>query len=289
MEIRPLEGTGSLSGKLSGFGVSLSCASTLCLLALLCPQAKATNLIVNGSFDVIGTTTGGFTTTSGVGAALPGWTKNAALNELVRSDNNQINCVVPGSAAAAPTTICGSDAPEVQPRFSLWQAPGASPNGGNYYLADGWSTFQSPLAQTVSGLQVGMRYSLTFWQASAQEDCLYDDGSRCDPPGNVNETEQWQVTFGSQVQTSTLMSTPIHTSIGWNQQTMYFTAASTSQLISFLAEGTPANGPPLVLIDGIDLEMAPEPAPSSLLGIGLLLIPMGKPLVRRLRKGSPQP
>jgi len=278
-----------LAERLSRFGASCVCLKAILLLALLCPQSKANNLIVNGSFDATGTVTGGFTITSGVGASLPGWTKNATLDELVRSDNNQINCVVPGNAGAAPTTICGSDANEVQPKFSLWQAPGPSPNGGNYYLADGWSTFQSPLAQTVSGLQVGMLYRLTFWQASAQEDCLFDDGSNCDPPGNVNETEQWKVTFGSQSQTSTLMSTPIHTSIGWNQQTMYFTAASTSQLISFLAEGTPTNGPPLVLVDGIDLEMAPEPAPSSLLGIGLLLIPMGKHLVTRLRKGSPQP
>ena len=255
-------------------------------LAMLVSPARASNLILNGSFDVTGTTTGSFSNT-GQTATLPGWVAP------VRSDNNQITCVVPGSATAAPNLICiGTGATQTQPKFSVWAAPGPSPNGGNYFLEDGWTTGQVALSQTVTGLKVGHTYQLSFWQASAQEDCLFDDGTSCDPtvPPLNTETEQWQVTFGATTINSTLMTTPIHTSIPWNEQIMNFTATSTSQLISFLALGTPTNGPPLVLLDGIDLEETPEPGSGALIALGLLLcLPLGRMFLRKRPKHPPLP
>jgi hypothetical protein len=239
----------------------------------------ANNLIVNGSFDATGTTTGSFSKT-GTTAVLPGW------NAPVRSDNNQINCIVPGNAGGAPSLICAGSAPDVQPKFTLWSAPGPSPNGSNYYLADAWSTFQSPLQQTVAGLIVGRSYTLTFYQASGQEDCLFDDGTNCDPtqPPLNTETQQWQVTFGTETHSSTLITTPIHTSTPWTQQALVFTATATSQLISFLAVGSPDNGPPLIMLDGIDLELdSPEPGPVGLVAGGLALVALGSYLRKRAR------
>jgi hypothetical protein len=69
---------------------------------------------------------------------------------------------------------------------------------------------------------------------------------------------------------------------GWNRQTLTFQATSASQLLSFLAAGTPSGAPPLVFLDGITIsEVAPEPASWVLLGLGLLMLPV----VLRLRKG----
>ncbi len=131
---------------------------------------------------------------------------------------------------------------------------------------------------------MGSLYRLSFWQASAQENCLYDDGVNCDPPGNANLTQQWQVTFGSTVLTSTTMSTPIHTSFHWNQQIMYFTAASTTQVLKFFAQGTPDSGPPIVVLDGVVLTEAPEAEPGALLALGLLSFILGGTVLEKRRK-----
>ena len=260
------------------------------MLALLmfAPPAKSASLIVNGSFDAPGTAIGGFSSTCTSPAptcpALPGWSVQ------ILPGNGQIDCVVPGNAGAAPTLVCTpGDPPSTHVdsggyKFTLWAAPGPSPDAGNYFLADGGTPFSGALSQTLTGLTVGQLYKLSFWQASTQEDCLYDDGVNCDPPGNANLTEKWQVTFGTTVLTSTTMSTPIHTSFPWNQQIMFFTATSATQVLKFLAQGTPDSGPPIVLLDGVTLEQAPEARTSALLVLGLLCIAVGRRMLEKRRK-----
>ncbi|MCU1235187.1 MAG: hypothetical protein JWP63_3154 [Candidatus Solibacter sp.] len=246
------------------------------MVALGAAPAHAISLITNGSFDAPGTVVGGFSGTCTTGPpncpALPGW------NVQILSGNGQIDCIVPGSAGASPTLVCTpGDPPSTSVgggkfKFTLWATPGPSPNGGNFFLVDGGSQFSGALSQTVTGLTVGSIYRLSFWQAATQENCLFDDGVNCDPPGNVNLTQKWQVTFGSTVLTSTTMSTPIHTSFAWNQQIMYFTAQSTSQVLKFFAQGTPDSAPPIALLDDVVLVEAPEAATSGLLALGLLAV-----------------
>jgi PEP-CTERM motif len=275
-------------------------ASVIVTLFLLISQASAASLITNGSFDAPGTQLGGFTQACSQSVATvncpflsPGSTSTGGWQVTILGNNGQIDCVVPGSAvggSTSPTLICTpGDPPSTSVasggfKFTLWQAPGASPDKGNYFLADGGTSFSGALSQTLTGLTVGSLYKLTFWQAAGQENCLYDDGVNCDPPGNANLTQNWQVTFGSTTLTSTTMSTPIHTSFAWNQQIMFFTATTTTQVLTFLAQGTPNSAPPLLMLDGVTLESAPEPGTSALLGLGLLAIPVGRRLLAKRRK-----
>jgi hypothetical protein len=129
-------------------------------------------------------------------------------------------------------------------------------------------------------------YTVSFYQAAGEENCLADDGPPgCAPPGGFI-TGQWSVKFGNTTLSSALMTTPVNMSntssilTGWNRQTLTFQATATSQVLSFLAMGTPSGAPPLVFLDGITITELPEPSPSALLGLGLLLVPVGL----RLRK-----
>jgi hypothetical protein len=48
---------------------------------------------------------------------------------------------------------------------------------------------------------------------------------------------------------------------GWTLETFDFTANATSELLSFLAVGSPANNlPPFALLDGVSLTAVPEPS-----------------------------
>jgi hypothetical protein len=154
----------------------------LAIVALCTVPANAISLITNGTFDAPGTSAGGFSTTctspAPTCAALPGWTINYLAN------NGQIDCIVPGNAVggSTPTHICTpGDPPSTRIfngsyLFTLYQTPGFSPDGGNYFLADGGTPFSASIQQTITGLTVGQVYKLSFWQAAGMENCVFDDG-----------------------------------------------------------------------------------------------------------------
>lgn len=48
--------------------------------------------------------------------------------------------------------------------------PITSPDGGNFYMADGDPTFRTnPITQTINGLTVGLQYTVSFYQAAGQQ------------------------------------------------------------------------------------------------------------------------
>jgi hypothetical protein len=141
-----------------------------------------------------------------------------------------------------------------------------APTGGNVVAIDGGSQYRSSISQTITGLKVGDSYSLAFYQGAAQQEG--DSGAT---------TEQWQVTFGTKVDTSTLMNNASESTVAWNAQSMFFIATSTSETLTFLALGTPSNEPPVVLLADVALTDIPEPTDYALLGAGAL----GLVLLRR--------
>jgi hypothetical protein len=60
-----------------------------------------------------------------------------------------------------------------------------------------------------------------------------------------------------------------HGFTGWRQQTLSFVVTSATEVLSFLAIGTPAGVPPFALLDGVTISEVPEPGSLVLLGAGL--------------------
>ncbi len=233
----------------------------LCMLAL---PARA-SLLFNGSFETVSGPTSSFSLEDPTANedALTDWSVSGT-----GTANQILDCVVMNGAT---NNLCGPD--EFGGGFHFWVNPGESPDGGNYFIADGDQAYSQPLQQTVTGLVKGDTYILSFYQAAAQQD---------GPNFTSATTEQWQVSLGSQIKDSTLMHNASESDVPWMSQTLTFTATAASEVLSFVAVGTPAGQPPFVLLDGVTLDPAPAPEPATyaLIGCGLMAIP----IAARLRK-----
>jgi len=212
--------------------------SVVALLSLGVPAQADVNLVTNGSFENTTLTNSDFFTTTDV----TGW-----------QTNSYTFLVFPGTAQ----TGIGNG-------VTLWPGitytmPATSPDGGNFVAADG--AYESgPITQTLHGLVAGQSYNVSFYQAGAQQQGFTGP-----------TTDRWQVSLGSQSELSALMVNPSHDFSPWTQQTLTFQATSTSEVLSFLAVGTPPGVPPFSLLDGVSVEAStPEPAYYGLIGVALL-------------------
>lgn len=148
-----------------------------------------------------------------------------------------------------------------------------SPSGGNFFASDS-DYGPGTLKQNVEGLEVGTTYLLTFEYALAQQ---YDWKG---PNNNVF----WEVGFGDAKQNSEKLSIPEKGFSGWQTTTMYFTATSTSEWLTFLSQRTASGGPPFMLLDNVQLHAdVPEPASWTLMLAGLGMVGF---LARRRRHGQ---
>lgn len=222
--------------------------------------AQAQNLIVNGDFELLSNGAQQFDQFTQV----TGWTSSG------------YNFVF------APSTADTSGTFGQYGGLTLWGPNNGSNNGltnsstgGNFVAADG-AYLMAPIQQTVSGLTAGKQYKLSFDWAGAQQHG-YD---------GVN-TEQWIVSLGNQTQSTSTYVNSSHGFSGWMHETMTFTATNSTEVLSFLAHGTPNGVPPFSLLDGVSMIAAvPEPGTWEMMigGLGLL----GFMLHRRRKGGAAQ-
>jgi hypothetical protein len=124
----------------------------------------------------------------------------------------------------------------------------APPLGGNIVAAD--AIYQvGAITQTITGLTVGKLYVLTFYWAGAQQ-----EGSTF----TKATTENWTVSLGGTSKTTATVNNTAEGFTGWMEQTFYYTATSTSEVLSFTAGGGPACEPPFALLADVDLEVVPD-------------------------------
>ena len=223
------------------------------VLSLLLPGAFAgsasaqTNLVKNGDFSKIVVSPGGTPSSFQFGS---GYTSAETLSDWSTSGYNFVflpNTADVGGAIGNAGTV------------KLWGPndnggianglPTASPTGTNFVAADG--AYQvSAITQQVSGLIVGQKVAVSFAWAGAQQSGFTGP-----------TTDEWTVDLGnSPAQTTSLLSLPSHGASGWINQTFTFVATSSTELLSFLATGTPSGQPPFALLANVSVTNVPEPA-----------------------------
>ncbi|HBK08917.1 MAG TPA: PEP-CTERM sorting domain-containing protein [Acetobacteraceae bacterium] len=135
--------------------------------------------------------------------------------------------------------------------------PQASPTGGNFIAADG-AYEVSAITQTITGLHVGAKVYVSFAWAGAQQSGFTGP-----------TTDNWTVDLGSSPsQTTPTVSLASEGATAWMNQTFSFIATSSSEVLSFLATGTPTGQPPFALLANV-VVTAPEPASVVLMLSGM--------------------
>ena len=215
-------------------------------LAVLATSLQAASLVTNGSFEQL--------SRPGVAAEfgsrfpsqqVTGWTTNG------------YNFVY--TSGSADTTGATGQYGNV----GLWGPgngsnnglPASSPDGGNYLALDG-AYAVAPVSQSISGLTPGVSTTVSFLWAGAQQSGF-----------NGATTEQFRVSLGSSSQLTPVLSNSGHGFTGWKSAALSFVPTSSTEVLSFLAIGTPNGVPPFSLLDGVSVSSAtPEPA-----SVGLML------------------
>jgi hypothetical protein len=243
------------NGLFSGAAKGLVKTALCGLVSLSLAQSVHANLVQNGGFE---TTTPGANadTTPGAGQLgyninATGWTTTASPTTGPYSYNFLF------TSGSADTT--GADGeygvltlygPNNGTPNGL---PATSPSGGNYVGLDSDVQYNASLSQTINGLTPGQGYNLFFYWAGAQQTTY-----------GGTTTDTLAVSLGSQTLSTSTLTVANHGFDAWNEVMFNYTATSTSEVLSFLATGTPLmpNEPPFVLLDGVDLELdAPPPTP----------------------------
>lgn len=230
-------------------------AALLGLSALCVSFAQASPItVVNGNFEQ---------TTSNVSSEFGG---RYPSQQVTGWTTNGYNFVY--QSGTADTTGAASEYGTIK----LW-GPGdgsnngltaSSPVGGNFLAMDG-AYAQDAITQTLNGLTPGATTTVTFFFAGAQQYNYTGANS-----------EQLKVSLGNQSQLTPVLQNISEGFTGWNQYSFDFTATSTSEVLSFLAIGTPSGVPPFSLLDGVSVKdntsPVPEPSSLALLATGLTSI-----------------
>ncbi len=216
-----------------------------CLTVAFTPSARAADLVKNGDFEH---------TSNGLVCGL-----QYCTTADYWTSTGYAFLFAPGTADTTGSGLYANG-----PFLTLWgPLPATSRVGGGNYLAADGAYEAYPISQQIDNLTKNAKYTIGFWWAGAQQHNYYGAN-----------TEQWLVSFGSQTQATPILSNASEGFTGWRYQTFTFTADNTSDLLSFVASGTPpSGGPPFVLLDGVSVNAVPEPgtlllAASGLLGLG---------------------
>jgi hypothetical protein len=231
--------------------------SALAAIGFTGSASATTNLVQNGGFES--------TTPAGSTNFFIGYSGYPQLTDWTYAPAPFPNAAVytyAGANGAGAVQDGGLSYPLYGPGHGYANGFVDSPAGGNFFAADGSAKYSGAISQTISGLTPGHEYVVTFVWAGNQ----YYDSSSLSYSGPL--TADWQVSLGSQTFTTPAANYASHGFTGWMSQSFTYTATSTSEVLSFLAQGTPNGLPPVALLDGVSLTAVPELASWAMMLVG---------------------
>jgi hypothetical protein len=194
----------------------------------------------------------------------------------------------------------------------------SAPNGAGYYIAADSSYHAGYIFQQLTDLTVGQIYSVSFYQAAAQQNqnsatsgsvytgattdqWLVNVGGTYNVPGNqggettssggftggdANYTTAPVMSLASQGNAGSQTTTTGNAKVsGWQQDSFAFTATKATENLSFLATrgATPIGRPPFALLSGVSVNKIPEPADyvGTLVGFGFVALAIKSRLAKK--------
>jgi hypothetical protein len=237
----------------------------LALAPLLSTGAQAAdNLVKNGDFETTMLPPPSMLNPAGASGAevdesgpfpngLPNWTSPGSSTYNILFFGNVTNA----KTIDADTRFTG------EPQHLNSNFDALSPNGGNFMGLDGDPAANGPMEQTITGLTSGVTYKLSFYWAGTElsnRTGFETIGLTGSFGGDPFATTPYPNANGA--------GTPGSFS-GWMLENFTFTADSTSEVLSFLAVGTPGgNLPPFALLDGVSLTAVPEASTWAMMLMG---------------------
>lgn len=222
-----------------------SMTRSLLIVAMItaAPAVAGTNLVGTGGFEDAPLGVGRQYT----GSLLPGITTDQAIYRYADVSNK--------IASTVNTTSYNGGGDGSDDRRLTASVAGVSPAGGNFFGVDGYPHGGSPLSQTISGLTAGLKCTGSFdWAAYQLQNC------------NGATTNQFIVSLGSETHSTPVVDVAIQGVDGCYKAKFTFTARGPSEVLKFIANGTPAGTPLFALLDGVSLVAGvPKPATSALL------------------------
>jgi hypothetical protein len=236
---------------------------SLAVAPLLTTGAQAANLVQNGGFEN-DTLPSPLNPANASGAEIDSnWNYNGDLTDWSSTGATTYNILFFGNVAADKSINPDTRFTATEPQYLDANFDSLSPNGGNFVGLDGDPAANGPLDQSINGLTIGQTYDLSFYWAGIE---LF----------NRTGYQSIQLTgslggdpFATSVYLNTAPAGQPGSFSGWLPVNFTFTANSTSELLSFLAIGTPAaNLPPFALLDGVSLTAVPEPSTWAMMLVG---------------------
>jgi hypothetical protein len=224
----------------------------LCTVGPMAETARAVDIVLNGSFEILSNGSAKQFNTGSTGA---GYTSATDWSSTYLSGNQSIaQQAYVTFATATDYSQTGSGAVNTfGSNLKFWGTIAASPDGGNILASQAdWGIIKSSISQTISGLTAGETYDLSFDYAAAQQNGV--DGAF---------NGQWQITFGSETYNTVSLNVPNHGFSGWQSDTTQFTASSTTQELSFIAYSSSSGLQPFMLLDAVKLQTQQVPEPST--------------------------
>jgi PEP-CTERM motif len=227
-------------------------ATALLLLLTSSSAFAVTELVTNGDFA-----TNGGNGQLGFNTTATGWT--------VPSSPGSYAFLWNAGSGTSGTTADTTGAPGVFGTVSLWGPGNGSDNGltlspdGNAFVGTDPAFRNGPISQTLTGLTVGTRVTVTFDWAGAQQH------------GFSGPTKEgWAVSLGSETHDTALVSIGSHGFSGWQTTSFTFTPTSSSEVLSFMSIGTAASAlPPFALLDSVSAKsVIPEPSTWVMMALG---------------------